>query len=86
MLNSKPTNGGRWYGFGNVTFAIYAGATLVLIGYLAQRLDAASRKPAANNKIAILGLGVVACYGWPSMGADDRGCTRALTWPRSRAA
>ncbi|HEX3196201.1 MAG TPA: hypothetical protein VHR39_01480, partial [Propionibacteriaceae bacterium] len=34
MLNSRPVNGGRWYGFGNVTFAVYAAATLVLVGYL----------------------------------------------------
>jgi hypothetical protein len=83
MLNSKPTNGGRWYGFGNVTFAIYAGATLVLIGYLAQRLDAANRKPAAIITMAIVGLGVVACDGWPSMGADFGGVlalTPAIIW------
>ena len=40
MLNSRPVNGGRWYGFGNVTFAVYAAATLVLVGYLAHRLRA----------------------------------------------
>src|SRR5215217_2629056 len=40
MLNSRPVNGGRWYGFGNVSFAVYAAATLVLVGYLAHRLQA----------------------------------------------
>jgi hypothetical protein len=83
MLNSKPTNGGRWYGFGNVTFAIYAGATLILIGYLAQRLHAANRRPSAIITLAIVGLGVVACDGWPSMGADFGGVlalTPAVLW------
>jgi hypothetical protein len=83
LLNSKPTNGGRWYGFGNVTFAVYACATLVLIGYLAQRLDAASRRPSAIITMAILGVGVVACDGWPSMGADFGGVlalTPAVLW------
>jgi len=83
MLNSKPTNGGRWYGFGNVTFAIYAGATLVLIGYLAERLCAANRKPSAIITMAIVGVGVVTCNGWPSMGADFGGVlalTPAVLW------
>ena len=83
MLNSKPTNGGRWYGFGNVTFAVYAGATLVLIGYLADRLDAAMRRPTAIITLAIVSVGVVACDGWPSMGADLGGVlalTPAIIW------
>ena len=83
MLNSKPTNGGRWYGFGNVTFAVYASATLVLIGYLAQRLDAASRRPAAIITMGVVGVGVVVCEGWPSMGADFGGVlalTPAALW------
>ena len=33
--NSRPVNGGGWYGFGNVTFAVCGAATLVLFGYLA---------------------------------------------------
>ena len=47
MLNSRPVNGGRWYGFGNVTFAVYAAATLVLVGYLAHRLRATGHRRAA---------------------------------------
>jgi hypothetical protein len=73
MLNSRPVNGGRWYGFGNVTFAVYASATLVVLGYLAHRLRAAGRPRAALAAVALLGLGVVACEGWPSMGADFGG-------------
>jgi hypothetical protein len=83
MLNSKPTNGGRWCGFGNVTFAIYAGATLVLIGYMAQRLDAANRRPSAIIAMAVVGVGAIACDGWPSMGADFGGVlalTPAVLW------
>jgi hypothetical protein len=83
MFNSKPTNGGRWYGFGNVTFAVYAAATLVLMGYLAQRLDAASRRPAVMITMGIVGIGAIACDGWPSMGADFGGVlalTPAVVW------
>ena len=78
MLNSRPVNGGRWYGFGNVTFAVYAAAALLLGGYLAHRLEAAGRHRAAMVAVAVTGFGVVACDGWPSMGADFGGVV-ALT-------
>lgn len=70
MLNSRPVNGGRWYGFGNVTFAVYAAAALVLLGYLSHRLRASASPRAALATVAALGLLVVLCEGWPSMGAD----------------
>jgi hypothetical protein len=83
MLNSRPVNGGRWYGFGNVTFAVYAAATLVLVGYLAHRLQATGHRRAALVSVAVIGFGVVICEGWPSMGADFGGVialTPALLW------
>jgi hypothetical protein len=83
MLNSRPVNGGRWYGFGNVTFAVYAAATLVLVGYLAHRLRASGHRRAALIPVAVIGFGVVICEGWPSMGADFGGVlalTPALLW------
>ena len=73
MLNSRPVNGGRWYGFGNVTFAVYAAATLVLVGYLAHRLRTSGNRRAALASVAVIGFGVVLCEGWPSMGADFGG-------------
>jgi hypothetical protein len=83
MLNSRPLNGGRWYGFGNVTFAVYAAAVLVLVGYLAHRLRTSGHRPAALISVAVIGFGVVLCEGWPSMGADFGGVialTPALLW------
>jgi hypothetical protein len=83
MLNSRPVNGGRWYGFGNVTFAVYAAATLVLVGYLAHRLRTSGHRRAALISVAVIGFGVVLCEGWPSMGADFGGVialTPALLW------
>ena len=75
--------GGRWYGFGNVTFAVYAAAALVLVGYLAQRLQATGNRRAALVSVAMIGFGVVLCEGWPSMGADFGGVialTPAFLW------
>ncbi|MBM7799923.1 hypothetical protein JOE57_002844 [Microlunatus panaciterrae] len=73
MLNSRPTNGGRWYGFGNVTFAVYSSAALLLAGYLAHRLRAAGHRISALGAVALVGFGTVLCMGWPSMGADFGG-------------
>jgi hypothetical protein len=83
MLNSRPVNGGRWYGFGNVTFAVYAAATLVVAGYLAHRLQATGHRRAALVSVAVIGFGVVVCEGWPSMGADFGGVialTPVVVW------
>ena len=73
LLNSRPIYGLRWYGFGNVTFAAYAGAVLVLAGWLAHRLLQQGRRRAAVAAVAALGLGAVICEGWPSMGSDFGG-------------
>lgn len=73
LLNSRPIFGWRWYGFGNVTFAAYAAATLVLAGYVAHRLLRLGRRRWAAAAVLGIGLAVVVCEGWPSMGADFGG-------------
>ncbi len=83
MLNSRPIFGLRWYGFGNVTFAAYATAGLLLAGYIAHRLLAAGRRGAAVAAVGAIGLGIVTCQGWPSMGSDFGGVialTPAVLW------
>lgn len=80
MLNSRPIYGLRWYGFGNVTFAAYATAMLLLAGYLAHRLRRSGHPRAAVAAVAVLGAGVVVCEGWPTMGTDFGGVV-ALTPP-----
>ncbi len=73
LLNSRPIFALRWYGFGNVTFAAYAGPVLLLSGYLASRLVVQGhRRRAALVVLAVGGVGVV-CEGWPSMGSDFGG-------------
>jgi hypothetical protein len=80
LLNSRPVDALRWYGFGNSTFAAYATTALLLAGYLAHRLLAAGQRREAVIAVAILGFGVVVCEGWPSMGSDFGGVI-ALTPP-----
>jgi hypothetical protein len=73
LLNSRPIFGLRWYGFGNVTFAAYASAGLLLAGYVAHRFRTAGRPHAAIVAVAAIGFGIVICEGWPSMGTDFGG-------------
>jgi hypothetical protein len=83
LLNSRPVFGLRWYGFGNVTFAVYATAALLLAGYLAHRFGAAGHRRAAVVAVAVVGFGVVVCQGWPTMGTDFGGVvalTPAVLW------
>jgi hypothetical protein len=83
MLNSRPIYGLRWYGFGNVTFAAYASAGLLLAGYIAHRCLAAGRRGTAVAVAGAIGFGIVICEGWPSMGSDFGGVvalTPAVLW------
>ena len=83
LINSRPIFGLRWYGFGNVTFAAYAGAGLILAGYVAHRFLTAGRRAAAVAAVAAIGFGIVICQGWPSMGSDFGGVialTPAVLW------
>jgi hypothetical protein len=83
MLNSRPIFGLRWYGFGNVTFAAYATAGLLLSGYTAHRCLAAGRRSSAIAAVGAIGFGIVICEGWPSMGSDFGGVitlTPAVLW------
>jgi hypothetical protein len=73
LINSQPVHGGRWYGFGNVTFSAYASAGLVLAGYLAHRFRRSGHRVAGVVAVAVVGFGVVVCEGWPSMGSDFGG-------------
>lgn len=73
LLALRPTNGSRWYGFGNVTFSAYAAAGLVLGGWVAHRLLAAEREFRATVAVLAIGFGIVICEGWPSMGTDFGG-------------
>ncbi|WP_237706654.1 hypothetical protein [Kribbella flavida] len=72
MFTDGPVIGGRFYGFGNSTFATLAVATLVVAGWAAQRLIDRSRVQAALAVLAIGGAAIVV-DGRPGWGTDFGG-------------
>jgi hypothetical protein len=67
-----PVVGGRFFGFGNVAFSIFAGSALVLAGGVAAHLRRTGRR---SGWPAALGIGAAAVLvdGWPGWGADFGG-------------
>lgn len=73
LLVAGPAVSGRFYGFNNATFAIYATSTLLLAGAVAAALRARGRRGYAALAVAALGAVAVAVDGWPAFGADFGG-------------
>ncbi|MBD7998149.1 hypothetical protein [Oerskovia gallyi] len=63
----------RFYGFNNVTFAVYAVAGLVLAGGLASAAVERGRRRLAAALVAAVGTVTVVIDGWPGFGADFGG-------------
>ncbi|QJW38027.1 hypothetical protein [Cellulosimicrobium protaetiae] len=63
----------RFYGFNNVTFAVYAVAGLVLAGGLATAALARGRRRLAAWLVVAVGAVTVVIDGWPAFGADFGG-------------
>lgn len=72
MFADGPVIGGRFYGFGNSTFATLAVAALVVAGVAAQKLVDRSRVQAALAVLAIGGAAIVV-DGKPGWGTDFGG-------------
>ena len=56
-----------------MTFAAYAGAGLILAGYVAHRFLTAGRRAAAVAAVGAIGFGIVICQGWPPWAATSAG-------------
>lgn len=67
LLNPRPLDGGRWYGFGNLTFACYACAVLVVLDRLLDRV-----RRTGHGAVLCVGFGAagVLLDAWPGAGAD----------------
>ena len=77
QLNS-PTGysflvGGRYYGFGNMAFAVFATSVLLAATGLAHVVSRRWGRRAAVVAVVVAGLAAVALDGWPSWGADVGG-------------
>ncbi|PZG36177.1 hypothetical protein C1I98_27140, partial [Spongiactinospora gelatinilytica] len=69
----EPVTGGRFYGFGNIAFAVFATASIMLLAGLAHPLVTRGRRRLALVVCGGYGLLAVFADGWPSWGADFGG-------------
>ncbi|WP_432922688.1 hypothetical protein ACQPZZ_25060 [Microbispora sp. CA-135349] len=65
--------GARYYGLGNIPFALLATAVLLVTTAAADRLVAAGRKAVAVALVAALGAFAMLLDGWPGVGSDFGG-------------
>lgn len=73
LMGLQPLIGGRYYGMGNVTFALYATAALVLALILAGPASHAGARRSAAATVLVIGVGVLAVDAAPMWGADFGG-------------
>jgi hypothetical protein len=70
LLGLQPVVGGRFYGMGNVTFAVFATAALMLCIAVGDHFVRASRPRAAAAAVAAIGAIAVIVDASPSWGSD----------------
>lgn len=66
----SPILAGRFFGFGNVAFSVFAASVLLLLGALATQVKG---RLAKGGVVLGVGLLAVAVDGWPDWGADFGG-------------
>lgn len=84
----EPVTGGRFYGFGNMAFAVYSTGTILLLAAVAHALR---RRPRLAVTVCVAyGLLAIAGDGWPTWGRTSAACRRsswvwrcACSWPRA---
>ncbi|MQA86807.1 MAG: hypothetical protein GEV03_19790 [Streptosporangiales bacterium] len=64
---------GRFYGFANIGFAVFATSSLLAAAALAHVLIATGRRRLAVAGVVAIGAAVVAVDGWPEWGSDFGG-------------
>ncbi len=73
LMGLQPVVAGRFYGMGNVTFGLFATATLILATCLAGPLYALGQRRLAAWAVAVPGTAAVLVDGLPAWGADFGG-------------
>ena len=78
LMGLQPVIGGRFYGMGNVTYALFATATLMLCIAAGNEFVALGQRRNAAAAVAAIGLGAVIIDASPSWGSDLGGMTGLL--------
>ena len=73
LMGLQPVIGGRFYGMGNVTFALFATATLILCTAVGSHLVPVQQPRLAAGAVAAIGLVAVIVDASPSWGSDVGG-------------
>lgn len=73
LMGLQPVVGGRFYGMGNVSFGVFATATLLLATAVADGLLALGRRRLAGAAVVLIGLAAVAVDALPTWGSDFGG-------------
>jgi hypothetical protein len=73
LLGYTAIVAGRFYGFGNQAFALFAVAAILTAAWLAEYPLRQGRKLVAVSIVAVIGLAAVAIDGLPAWGADFGG-------------
>jgi hypothetical protein len=73
VLGLSPIAGGRFYGFGNVAFSVFAASAVFATVGLTAPLLREGRRRAASLVTAGIGLTIALIDGWPTFGADFGG-------------
>jgi hypothetical protein len=78
LMGLQPVIGGRFYGMGNVTFALFATATLFLCTAVGNHLVSVGQRRYAAGAVAGIGLSAVVVDALPGWGSDLGGPTALM--------
>lgn len=73
LYGLSPLVAGRFYGFGNVAFGVFAMAALLAAAWAGKAVGARRGPPAAALAVLAVGAAAVLVDGWPTFGADFGG-------------
>lgn len=73
LMGVQPMVGGRFYGFNNQAFALFATASILLAGAIANGLVSRGKRKTAALAVAVVGIIATLLNGSPTMGADFGG-------------
>ncbi|KNX39000.1 DUF2339 domain-containing protein [Luteipulveratus halotolerans] len=73
IMGLQPVYGGRYYGMGNVGYALYASTSLLVAALLAGRWILRGERRLATLTVVVIGLATIIIDGYPAWGADAGG-------------